>query len=130
MDNPSGRFLLGPVYPGGTQCCNLLPKMNRKFARLLAVVFGFTLLFEVACLPLLSSFSLQVEKSMFAAGTELDELDEAEKGFDLLPCFKTQDFGGHSLVLIHSESSAANHSTQIALPAFEPAFIQFHSLRI
>ncbi len=104
--------------------------MNRKFARLLAVVFGFTLFLEVACLPIVSSLSLQVEKSMFAAGTELDELEEAEKGLDLLPLFAADTFPSFSEVLVHGEFFAANHSTQPSLPAVEPTFIQFHSLRI
>lgn len=56
--------------------------MNRNIGRLLAVVFGLTLFLEVACLPLISSMSLQVEKACVAELTELDE-EAAEKSFDL-----------------------------------------------
>jgi hypothetical protein len=104
--------------------------MNRKLARLLAVVFGLTLFFEVACLPLLTTFSLQVEKSMVAEGGELNELEDGEKGFDFLPFFTPADFLTFTEVVLFSESFAEVNSFDAAAIAHAPAFILHHSLRI
>ncbi len=95
----------------------------------MAIFFSLTLFLEVACLPLISTFSLQVEKSMVA---ELDEKEDndAENPFEV---FNFAHLLDHTLQYDFQAISKPNRELAFvakALVPSEPAFIQYHSLRI
>ncbi len=104
-------------------------KMNRNLGRLLAVLFGLTLFFEVACLPLISSYALQVEKSMVA---EVDILDdkEAEKGLDLFHFTAPTYFTAYQSIANGVARRPAQQPLDAVVAHSVPTFIQLRSLRI
>jgi hypothetical protein len=108
-------------------------KMNRNFGRLLAVIFGLTLFFEVACLPLISTLALQVEKSVVAEFDEKNEKDEndAQRAFEFFTLVSSSS-AFHSFEELSDSSKSTRESSSLddLLASHEPAFIQFHSLRI
>jgi hypothetical protein len=104
-------------------------KMNRKLGQLLAMIFGLTLFFEVACLPVVSTLALQVEKSVMAEVNELADKD-LEKTIELFSFLAPVYF------VTFSHLDAANDlQPQVVAWASEtldsaPAFILHHALRI
>jgi hypothetical protein len=104
-------------------------KMNRNLGRLLAVLFGLTLFFEVACLPLISSYALQVEKSMVAEVDVLDE-KETEKGLDLFQYCAPLYIVAYQVIADCVGQRPESHSPDALLASSIPVYLRHCSIRI
>jgi hypothetical protein len=105
-------------------------KINRTLGRLLAALFGLTLFLEVACLPLVSTFALQVEKSLVAECNEQDE-KEAERTFEFFESFSPAVHHDFEELALHSAFNLPQRNAQMqAILHSEPTFLMLRSLRL
>jgi hypothetical protein len=103
--------------------------MNRRFGRLLVILFGLSMFLEVACLPLFTSFAFQFEKSIFAELADKEDEEKTESLGDFKVAFDNTDEHFPDPILLSSKSSK-----DIVLDPnpgiMDHVFIKNHSLRL
>ena len=108
-----------------------IKKVNRKLGKVIAVIFGLCLLFEVACLPLLTSFAIQFDKTVVAEVNSETDLETFEQrtleGIDFASLVPFKYFP-LSKSLTQEQAIIRDQSRNPILP--HPVFIHNHSFRV
>lgn len=105
-------------------------RMKKILGRSLAIVFGLTMLVEVACLPLFNSLAIKFEKTVLAELTDKEDQEEKTESLGEGPLAL---LGGHPSFDAPEVLSLISHCHTFHDPDLDyvdHAFIKHHSLRL
>lgn len=105
-------------------------KFNKKIGSSLALLFGLVLLLEVACLPLLTSFAINFDKTVVAEMSEIDQEKIEQRTLSALDFVALVAFQVFPEVDILAANLVFHHDQvrENAIP--QPIFILQRSIRV